>query len=144
MLLASKDTIVEVLEKQPYTGGRTSPLHIGGYTFDRGPTFLNMPHILEELFAKAGRSVDNYVRLVPIEPFYRLRFEDAPFYVYKGRGQMIQEIGRKFPGNESGYERFMRMEKQKFKALLPILQTKHDLLLDYVRQAAGRVYRKES
>ncbi|MDQ1909235.1 phytoene desaturase family protein [Paenibacillus sp. GD4] len=132
MLLASKGYEVDVFEKMHYLGGRTSGLQLGEYRFDRGPTFLNMPHILEELFRESGRSVHDYVKLVPIEPFYRLVFEGAPFYVYKEPVQMIREITRMFPGNEEGYERFLQQESRKLEALLPILQNKHDSLIDYL------------
>lgn len=63
MLLASKGYQVTVYEKQPFIGGRTSALHKDGYTFDRGPTFLNMPHILEEMFHLAGRRLEDYIEL---------------------------------------------------------------------------------
>jgi phytoene desaturase len=133
MLLAAKGYSVDVLEKQPYLGGRTSAVQLGEYRFDRGPTFLNMPHILEELFAEVGRSVHDYIKLVPIEPFYRLVFSGSPFYVYKEPVQMIREIQRMFPGNEDGYRRFMLREGEKLDALLPLLQNKHDSLWDYMR-----------
>ncbi|AEI41494.1 phytoene desaturase family protein [Paenibacillus mucilaginosus] len=135
MLLAAKGYAVEVLEKQPELGGRTSAVRLGEYLFDRGPTFLNMPHILEELFAEAGRSVHDYVRLAAVEPFYRLLFGGSPFYVYKDSGQMIREITRMFPGNEKGYREFMRREKEKLEALMPLLQNKHDSPFDYLKPA---------
>ncbi|WP_281887251.1 NAD(P)/FAD-dependent oxidoreductase [Paenibacillus sp. YYML68] len=133
MLLAAKGYSVDVLEQHHEVGGRTSPLQLGPYTFDRGPTFLNMPHILEDVFKEAGRSVHDYVTLKQLDPMYRLLFDDAPFYIYKDRGQMIREIGQMFPGNEDGYVKFMEREGKKLAALTPVLQNKHDSLLDYLR-----------
>ncbi|MGF7030615.1 phytoene dehydrogenase-like protein [Paenibacillus mucilaginosus] len=105
MLLAAKGYAVEVLEKQPVAAA----LRPSG-SFRPESTFLNMPHILEELFAEAGRSVHDYVRLAAVKTFYRLLFGGSPFYVYKDKGQMIREITQMFPGNERGYREFMRRE----------------------------------
>lgn len=41
--------------------------------------FLMMPQLLEELFQAAGRSVHDYLSLVPVDPLYRLQFGDVKF-----------------------------------------------------------------
>ena len=50
MMLASQGYNVHVFEKQDYVGGRNGHFSLGKYTFDIGPTFLSMPHIVEEIF----------------------------------------------------------------------------------------------
>ncbi|MFS0838149.1 phytoene desaturase family protein [Paenibacillus sp. 1P03SA] len=132
MLLASQGYKVSVFESRPDVGGRNSSLTLGDYRFDRGPTFLNMPYILEELFEDAGRSVHDYVRLKAIDPMYRLVFGETEFYAHRDRDTMVEQIERIFPGNGPGYDRFMREEGAKLKALSPILQNKHDSLLHYL------------
>ncbi len=133
MLLSSKGYSVTVYEKQPFVGGRTSGFERNGYKFDRGPTFLNMPHILEEMFEEAGRSVHDYLDLVEIDPMYELKFDDVSFYPTRDQDEMVRRIEKTFPGDGEGYRRFMKEEKEKFEALMPILQNKHDSLLDYGR-----------
>ncbi len=133
MLLAHQGCEVNVFEKQSYIGGRNSPLHIGDYTFDRGPTFLNMPQVLEEVFQETKRNVHDYLKLIPIDPMYRLVFEGVEFDAHRVREQMIAEIKRCFPGDEGGYDRFMEQEAVKLRALSPILQNKHDSWFDYLR-----------
>ncbi|MCA0988246.1 phytoene desaturase family protein [Guptibacillus algicola] len=133
MLLASKGYAVSVYEKQPFIGGRTSSFERNGYTFDRGPTFLNMPHILEEVFEQSGRNVHDYLDLVEVDPMYELKFGDLSFFPTRKREEMVEQIETLFPGNGEGYRRFMEQEKEKFQALMPILQNKHDSLVDYGR-----------
>jgi phytoene desaturase len=133
MLLAHRGYDVTVYEQQPYLGGRTSALQIGEFTFDRGPTFLNMPQVLEEIFQETERNVHDYLDLIHIDPMYRLVFDQVEFDAHRVREQMIAEIQRWFPGNEAGYDRFMQQEAIKLKALTPILQNKHDRLRDYFR-----------
>ncbi|WP_068775613.1 NAD(P)/FAD-dependent oxidoreductase [Paenibacillus sp. FJAT-26967] len=133
MLLASQGRKVSVFEKLTEVGGRNSSVTLGKYRFDRGPTFLNMPHILEEVFHEAGRNVHDYLTLRSIDPMYRLVFGDVEFQAHRDRDQMVEQIEKVFPGDGPGYDRFMREEGIKFKAMSPILQNKHDSVLDYLR-----------
>ncbi|WP_270182090.1 phytoene desaturase family protein [Alkalihalobacillus sp. CinArs1] len=133
MLLASKGYAVTIYEKQSFVGGRTSSFERQGYVFDRGPTFLNMPHILEEVFEQSGRNVHDYIDLVEVDPMYELKFGHMSFFPTRKREEMVEQIENLFPGNGEGYRRFMKEEKEKFEALMPILQNKHDSLFDYGR-----------
>lgn len=72
MLLAGRGVDVTVYEKQAVVGGRTSRVQVGDYQFDRGPTFLNMPHILENLFTSIGLNLHDYLELKALDPMYTL------------------------------------------------------------------------
>ena len=52
--LASRGFEVDVYEKLPRVGGRTSSLEAQGFRFDFGPTFFLYPQILSEIFSTAG------------------------------------------------------------------------------------------
>jgi phytoene desaturase len=133
MQLAHAGYKVNVFEKQPFIGGRTSRLSLGDFHFDRGPTFLNMPQILEKTFAAAGRSMQDYLQMIALDPMYRLQFADLSLDATTNRERMGEAIEHLFPGNRAGYERFMQRESIRFAALAPLLQNKHDSLLDYLR-----------
>ncbi len=133
MLLASSGYKVEVFEKKPYVGGRTSSIQMGDYTFDMGPTFFSMPHILEEIFAASGRRLQDYVNLIDIDPMYELKFPDVSFSPSRDQEKTRLEIQRNFPGNELGYERFMKDTEKKMSSLMPILQNRFQSPLDYLR-----------
>src|SRR5690349_24824952 len=60
---------VTVLEALDQPGGRARVFRRDGYTFDAGPTVITAPYLLDELFALAGRRMEDYVRLVPVDPF---------------------------------------------------------------------------
>ena len=48
------------------------------------------------------------VALVPMQPFYRIRFEDGQSFAYSGdRAAMRAEVARFSPEDVAGYERFM-------------------------------------
>ncbi|PYZ94412.1 phytoene desaturase [Salipaludibacillus keqinensis] len=133
MMLSARGFNVQVFEKQPYLGGRTSSFTKKGYTFDLGPTFFSMPHILEEVFESSGRRLDDYVTLKELDPMYSLSFDDMTIRATRDREKMKRNIDSLFPGNGESYERFMNDTRKKMNALMPILQNKHASMLDYLR-----------
>ncbi|WP_078553114.1 phytoene desaturase family protein [Bacillus alkalicellulosilyticus] len=133
MILASQGNKVTVFEKQEQVGGRTSAIHTNGYTFDKGPTFLSMPYLLEELFTLAGRKMDDYLTLTEVDPLYELRFDGLRFSPSRDQAVTKQEIETLFPGNGEGYERFMKDNDIKMERLMPLLQNSFQSIFDYFR-----------
>ncbi|MGP4068311.1 phytoene desaturase family protein [Halobacillus sp. B29] len=144
MILASKGYDVHVFEKQPFVGGRNGHFSLGDYTFDIGPTFLSMPHIVEELFEMSGRNAHDYMDLIELAPMYELQFDGKRVPMYRDRLKMLNVISKHFPGNEKGYVRFMNDTRKKMDALLPLLQTRHNKLTDYVSLRALKALPKLS
>ncbi|GAA0361673.1 phytoene desaturase family protein [Bacillus horti] len=152
MLLAGKGYKVNVFEKQAYLGGRTSQVQLGEYRFDRGPTFLMVPHLLEELFSSVDRRLDHYVKLIELDPLYRLKFGELEFSPSRHSAQTEEQIERLFPGNGQGYRRFMQEEGKKYQRVMPLLQRPFSKLQDYMAKdvfaalpklnAVGTVYQR--
>ncbi|SIS38283.1 phytoene desaturase family protein [Salimicrobium flavidum] len=132
MLLAAEGHDVHVFEKQNRVGGRNGAWNLGEYTFDIGPTFLGMPHLVDELFRKAGRNMHDYMDLKQLTPMYELLWSGSRIPMYQQQDKMLSSISRHFPGNERGYLRFMRDNKKKLDRLTPILKTRHHRLMDYL------------
>ncbi|RNA69036.1 phytoene desaturase family protein [Alteribacter keqinensis] len=133
MMLSYRGFSVDVYEKQPYIGGRTSRVTEGDYHFDLGPTFFSMPHILEEVFEASGRNLHDYVELKELETMYELMFDDLTIHATRNREKMKKHIEDLFPGCGGRYEQFMIDTKKKMNKLMPMLQNQHGSLLDYVR-----------
>jgi phytoene desaturase len=134
MLLSSQGYRVTIVEKQPYVGGRTSAVKLGDYTFDRGPTFLMMPHLLEELFESAGRRLQDYIQLIEVNPLYRLQFGSTRLEPSRDREATAAQIDRLFPGESRGYLSFLKEEGEKFRRVMPLLQRPFAKLTDYLRK----------
>jgi phytoene desaturase len=113
--LAVKGYAVSVLEKLDRPGGRGRVLEQDGFTFDAGPTIITAPYLLEDLFTLAGRRLADYVTLFPVDPFYRIRFDDGTTFDYSGDPtRMREEVRRVCPDDVAGYERFMEKSRQIF------------------------------
>lgn len=136
MMLSSWGYHVDVFEKHGVVGGRASNFTIDDYRFERGPTFLSMPFILEELFASSGRVFSDYVQLKRVDPMYDLIFPNLTFQPSSDPALTRERIAEAFPGEEFGYDRFMKETGKKWERLLPVLQTEHRQLRDYVSKRA--------
>ena len=111
--LSCKGYAVQVLEKLDTPGGRAYVHRQDGFTFDAGPTIITAPHLLEELWALCGKKLSDDITLKPIEPFYRLRFDDGSHFDYSGdEATMRREIARFNAGDLPGYDRFVAAADQ--------------------------------
>ncbi|MCS6797936.1 MAG: phytoene desaturase [Myxococcota bacterium] len=104
---------VTVFDRLDQPGGRARVFREGGFTFDAGPTVITAPFLIEELFALAGERLADHVRLVPVDPFYRIRFDDGMTFDYVGdEARMVAQIATLFPGDEDGYRRLLRQSER--------------------------------
>jgi phytoene desaturase len=107
---------VTVLEKLDKPGGRAYVYQRDGFTFDAGPTIITAPWLIHELFELCGKKTSDYVNIVPIDPFYNVRFEDGSVFRYNGnRDSVIEQIRNFNPQDEAGYYRFIEFAEKIFK-----------------------------
>lgn len=107
---AGIDTLV--LERRDKPGGRAYVYQDHGFTFDAGPTVITDPTALEELFALSGNRLDEYVRLLPVSPFYQLCWEDGYRFNYvNDQAELDRQIGLKAPADVAGYRKFLAYSK---------------------------------
>lgn len=100
---------VTVLEGQPRPGGRAGRIQDGGFTFDTGPSLITMPELIEELFAVAGTSIGDQLRLHALDPFYRICWEgERRTFLFSGdREAMREQIGQFDLGDGERYDDFL-------------------------------------
>ena len=97
-----------LIEKRDKPGGRAYVYEDDGFVFDAGPTVITDPTALEELFTAAGRRMADYVKLVPVSPFYRLCWEDGSRFDYANDQQALDaQIRARNPKDVEGYRRFL-------------------------------------
>ncbi|MBD0273223.1 MAG: phytoene desaturase [Acetobacteraceae bacterium] len=111
--LGARGYRVTVLERLDQPGGRARVHRQDGFAFDAGPTIVTAPFLLEELWALCGRRLADDVALVPLSPFYRLRFADgSTFDCSADPAAMRAEVERLSPADVEGYERFMQLSER--------------------------------
>ena len=123
ILLASVGVKVKLLERMPIVGGRTSAIQIDGFRFDLGPTFFLYPRVLDEIFAVAGTSLREEVKLVRLDPQYRIIFgQGGELNATSDVGRMEQQIGAIAPGDRLGFRSFLEENRAKLGRMLPCLE----------------------
>ena len=113
--LKAKNHNVTLIEKHPDLGGRARVFKKNGFTFDGGPTVITAPYLINELFELFKKKPENYIRLCPLNTWYRFIFEDGKKFDYSGdEDQMqkqIQEINEK---DVEGYKELVKFTKKIF------------------------------
>jgi phytoene desaturase len=106
---------VQVLEALDQPGGRARVFRRDGYTFDAGPTVITAPYLLDELFAAAGRRMEEYITLVPVDPFYRILFHDGSSFDYvQDEERLLAQIAALSPRDVDGYRRLAEHSRRIF------------------------------
>jgi phytoene desaturase len=114
--LGAKGYRVTVLEKLDAPGGRAYVYCQDGFTFDGGPTIVTAPFLFEELWKLCGRKMSDDVTLVPVSPFYRIRFQDGSHFDYTGDARAMRAaIARFSPEDVRGYDDYMKASEEIFK-----------------------------
>ena len=80
--LRAKGYDTTILEMRDKPGGRAYVYEDKGFTYDAGPTIITVPFVLDELAELAGRKLDDYVTIVPCDPYYRIYFPDGRDFDY--------------------------------------------------------------
>ncbi|HEY0256599.1 MAG TPA: phytoene desaturase family protein, partial [Candidatus Methylacidiphilales bacterium] len=130
-----------LLEMRDKPGGRAYVFEDKGFTYDGGPTIITAPFLIDELFALGGKRTEDYVRIVPMNPFYRIVFPDGRHFDYTGEELEIIEQVKKFnPGDVDGYlelaiksraifeKAFVALADQPFSSFMDMVKVAPDLI----------------
>ena len=106
--LAAKGHDVTIYEKLDKPGGRAYQYEMDGFKFDGGPTVITAPHQYDELFELAGKKREDYMTLVPLDPFHRIfNGNGEQFDYWRSQQQTEKEIKKFSPANVAGYRKFI-------------------------------------
>ena len=113
--LGARGFRVTVLERHDQPGGRARVFKDKGFVYDAGPTVITAPFLFEELWTLCGKKMSDHVKLVPVAPFYRIRFDDGALFDYCGDGESMRaQIRALSPADVEGYEQFLAMSQKIF------------------------------
>ena len=132
MLLASKGYSVDIYEKEDRVGGRNSFFKLGDYVFDIGPTFLMMKDVLEDIFEKSGKKLEDFIEATQLDPMYRLKFAAGrELYPSPDRDKMKETMEKFSSGSFNGYLKYLKKEDKKYNRLVPCLSIPYGKLSDF-------------
>jgi phytoene desaturase len=116
---AARGGKVTVVDRLPGPGGRGREFvrSTDGqlFRYDAGPTVLTAPVLFEELFALFGERLADHVELMPVTPWYQMRFSDSTQLNYGGSTEQIQaEIARFSAADALAYPAFLAHSQKLF------------------------------
>lgn len=114
--LQAKGYQTTIFEMRDIPGGRAYVYKDKGFTYDAGPTIITAPFLIDELFELTGRKTEDYVKIVPNHPFYRIEFHDGQRFDYTGdEEEMIEQVRKFSPSDVEGYKRYVKKTEAVFK-----------------------------
>jgi phytoene desaturase len=106
---------VTIVEAGDQPGGRARAFERQGFRFDAGPTVITAPYLFDELFALFGKDRRRYFELVPVDPFYRVAFQDGRRFDYVGEDErLFAQIAEFNPRDVDGYKKLVAHSQRIF------------------------------
>ena len=113
--LKAKGYDVTLVEKQPDLGGRARVFKKGDFTYDGGPTVITAPYLFEELFELFNKRISDYVKIVPLDLWYRFVFNDGQTFDYSGDEKSMEKEVKKFSDKDfEGYKKLVNFTEKIF------------------------------
>ena len=113
--LRAKGYDVTLLEKHSDLGGRARVFKKDGFIYDGGPTVITAPYLFEELFSLFNKKISNYVKIVPLNLWYRFIFNDGKTFDYSGDEASMEKEIKKFSNTDlKGYKNLVNFTEKIF------------------------------
>jgi len=113
-LKAKKHNVI-LIEKQQDLGGRARVFKKNGFIFDGGPTVITAPYLIYELFDLFNKNPQDYIKIKPLDIWYRFVFEDGIEFDYSGNEKsMKSQIEKINKDDVKGYENLVKFTEKIF------------------------------
>ena len=113
--MRAKGYEVDLHEKLDQIGGRARQFNRNGFVYDAGPTVITAPYLFRELFELFGEDIDNFIKFIPLDPWYRFRFHDGTFFNYgPNQEQLLEQIKAIEPRDVNGYLKMLQHAEKIF------------------------------
>ncbi len=115
--LRAKGYDVTLIDRASRCGGRAQVFERDGFRHDAGPTVITADFLFRELFELFGKRLEDYLTLVPLNPWYRFRFPDGSTFDYGGTVEdTLNEIRKFEPADADGYLKLLKHSEKLFDA----------------------------
>lgn len=112
---------VTLLEKNARVGGKMSEISQDGFRWDTGPSVITMRHVFEDLFRAAGRQMDDYLTLLPVDPLTRYFYADGTqIDITRDLQDTLAQIARLDARDVEGYQRYLAYAAQIHRVTGPV------------------------
>jgi phytoene desaturase len=119
--LATAGRQVVILEGTRQLGGKMGEIRAGGYRWDTGPSVITLRHVLDDLFAVAGRDMADYLNLRPVEPLTRYFYPDGTVLdLSRDLAHTLAQIQEIKARDVEGYLKFLAYAARLYRITSPV------------------------
>ncbi len=119
--LAVKGYRVTILEQNPAVGGKMAEIRQDGFRWDTGPSVITMRDVFEDLFTVAGRRLEDYLSLLPVEPITRYFWPDGTrLELSRDLSITANQIAALSPRDLEGYLAFLAQAARLHRITAPV------------------------
>ena len=113
--MRAKGFDVTLVEKHQDLGGRARVFKKDKFIYDGGPTVITAPYLFDELFSLFNKKISDYVKIVPLDLWYRFVFNDGENFDYNGNDKAMEEQIKKFSSKDyAGYKKLVNFTEKIF------------------------------
>ena len=113
--MRAKGFDVTLVEKHPDLGGRARVFKKDKFIYDGGPTVITAPYLFNELFSLFNKKISDYVKIVPLDLWYRFVFNDGETFDYSGNDKSMEDQIKKFSLKDyNGYKKLVNFTEKIF------------------------------
>lgn len=103
---------VHLFEQNSYPGGKASQFTKDGFRFDKGPSLLTMPYVLESLFNDCGENLNNFLELKKLSPVCKYFYPDGTIInAYSDLNKFSDELWFKTKEKRESLHKFFTYSK---------------------------------
>ena len=114
--LASLGHHVTVFEKNSMVGGRARKFQSNGFTFDMGPSWYWMPDVYDKFFARHGKKVEDYYKLLKLDPGFSVVYgKDNTINVPASFEELVALFEDIEKGSGAKLKKFLKKAEVKYK-----------------------------
>ena len=115
LTLQSMGLSVVLIDSLDKVGGRAYTEVKDKFIFDRGPSIITAPFLIDDVFAMSGVSRENYCNFVPVDPYYKVVFHDnTSISHYNSHEKLLDEVKRISPNEIDGVIAFFEQADKIF------------------------------
>lgn len=103
--LAGADVLV--LEQREIVGGKAAGMEQAGYRLDPGPSIVILTRLYADLFRRAGRNPEDYLRFRRLDPFSRVVSSQRVVDLPADRDACLKLVGEIAPEDAEAFTRLM-------------------------------------
>ena len=106
---------VTLIDRLDNLGGRAQVLEIDGFKHDMGPTVITAPFLFSELFELFNEDINDYLKFLPLSPWYRYVFHNGQTFDYGSDMELMKtEIEKFSPADVENYRNLIKASEAIF------------------------------